>query len=107
MLWILQNDFSQEWGLKPSCFFKCTSDRDKDQKEMLDRYALKVVGDDPAGYGYVKIEGDAVLDGEDNRIVFCCDGWLELEFVYDRICDAFLNHPGVIDLRGEFDIRII
>jgi hypothetical protein len=108
MLWILENTFSQDWSFKPSCFYKCSQDDDKNQMERLDIYALKEVGDDPARYGYVKIEGESE-DEEDNlsMIAFCCDSREEMEFVYDRIADALLHHPGVIDLRGKYKIRII
>jgi hypothetical protein len=107
MLWILQNDFSQEWGFTPSCFYKCSEDHDKNQMERLDYYALKHAGCDPARYGYVKIEGEANGDPDLTMIAFCCDTREELDFVYDRIADALLHHPGVIDLRGKYKIRII
>lgn len=110
MLWILQDDFSQDWDFKPSCFYKCSPDHDKDKKEMLDRYAVKVAGEDPGKYGYVEIEGDGNVDTGDNHIVFCCDSEEILEFVYRCVADSFLFHPGVIDLRGVkgiYDIRIM
>lgn len=107
MLWILQNDFSQEWGFTPSCFYKCSDDHDKNQMESLDYYALKHAGCDPARYGYVKIEGEANGDPDLTMIAFCCDTREELDFVYDRIADAFLHHPEVIDLRGEYEIEIM
>lgn len=110
MLWIIQDDFSQAWDLNPSCFYKCSPDHDKDQKEMLDRYAVKEAGEVPGRYGYVKIEGDGNVDTGDNYIVFCCDTQEILEFVYRCVADSFLYHPGVIDLReakGIYDIRIM
>lgn len=107
MLWILQNDFSQEWGFTPSCFYKCSEDHDKNQMERLDYYALKHAGCDPARYGYVKMEGEANDDPDLTMIAFCCDTMEELEFVYDRIADALLHHPEVIDLRGEYEIEIM
>ena len=107
MLWILQNDFSQDWHLSPVCFYKCSLDWNKEDKERLDKYAIKVVGDEPAKYGYVKIEGEGDVSTEDNSIVFCCDTQDEQLFIYEMISEALLFHPGVIDLRGQYNIRII
>ena len=107
MFWIIENEFSQEWGFTPSCFYKCSNDHHKDQMERLDWYALHDAGCDPARYGYVKIEGEANDDPDLSMIAFCCNTREELEFVYGRIADAILQHPEVIDLRGEFDIEIM
>ena len=107
MLWIIQNDFSQDWDFKPSCFYKCSADHDRNQKERLDWYALHDAGCDPARYGYVKIEGEAKDDPDLSMIAFCCNTRDELEFVYERIADALLHHPEVIDLRGQYEIAIM
>lgn len=107
-LWIIGNYFSQDWNFIPQCFFKCTLRDDPDQKMMLDNYAIKVVGDLPAAYGYVKLEGEGSVDSPDTRIVLCADTAYELEFIYNRVADAFINHPGAIDLRTKGkSIRII
>lgn len=108
-LWIIGNNFSQEWGIAPSCFFKCSVNHNPDQKDMLDRYAIKVVGDDPAKYGYVKIEGEGLIDTEDSRVVICADTEEDLEYAYNMVADSFLYHPGVIDLRtyGKTEIRLM
>ena len=99
----------EEWGIAPSCFFKCSVKHNPEQKHRLDRYALEEVGDEPAKYGYVKIEGEGNVDYSDNRIVICAETEEDLEFAYNQVADAFLNHPGVIDLRtyGKTEIRII
>ena len=106
MLWIIQNNFSQEWGFTPSCFSRCSKDHNKDQMDRLDWYALHTAGCDPARYGYVKIEGEA-NGNPDLMIAFCCNTKEELDFVYERIVDALMHHPEVIDLRGEFETEIM
>ena len=105
-IWTIQEDFSQEWAIAPSCFFKCTETCNSEQKRMLDRYAVKVAGDDPAKYGYVKIEGQGHVDSPDSRIVIAADSEEILDSVYNRVCASFINKPGVIDLRN-IDCRII
>lgn len=107
MLWILQNNFSQEWGFTPSCFYKCSPNHDKNQMERLDWYALHDAGCDPARYGYVKIEGEANGDPDLTMIAFKCDTERQMDFVYERIADSLLHHPDVIDLRGDYEIEIM
>jgi hypothetical protein len=102
-MWIIENNFAMDWDFVPGSFFKCTDNLDKDQKEMMDRYAIKEVGTDPARYGYVKMEYDGAVDSGETRIVFKCDSKEILEFVYDRVADAIIHHPDVIDLRGKFN----
>lgn len=53
------------------------------------------------------MEGEANGDPDLNTIAFCCNTMEELDFVYDRIVDSILHHPEVIDLRGQFEIKIM
>ena len=96
-MWILQNNFCQEWEFTPTCFYKCCEGHDTDQRRRLDYYAIHEVGEEPAKYGYVKMEGE----GEVNMIAFCCDTKEMVDFIHGRIGEAILNHPDVLDLRSD------
>lgn len=101
-MWILQNHFSEVWGsFTPLCFYKCSKEEEADQMRRLDHYAINDAGETPAMYGYVKIEGDGNIDDGTNMIAFVCDSREILDFIYERICDAILHHPDVIDLRND------
>lgn len=91
MLW---EDFT------PTCFFKCSLIIAPDEKERLDKYATHVAGEDPAEYGYVKIEGGGNVSDENNTIAIPAKDKYELDFIYASVADAFINHPGAIDLRN-------
>lgn len=107
-LWIIEEDFSQDWRFSPVCFYRCTELQNPEQKEMCDRYMVKEVGEDPAKYGYVKMEGEGLMDTDDNRIIFCADTEAEMDHIYRCIAESFLHHPGVIDMRGFMnDIKIV
>lgn len=104
--WILQDDFSQNWHFKPDCFYECSPEHDNHQKELLDTYAVKEVGEEPAKYGYVKIEGESEEPNDGSSISIVCDTKEDLEWVYTRMCVTLLDHPSVLDLRG-LNVRII
>lgn len=106
MLWIIENNFAQDWEFKPQLVFVCSKDNDRERKERIDKYAREYVGETPAAYGYVRIEGEHAVDPDANNITFCCDTKEELDFVYVRIVDALISHPEVVDIRGKF-IRVI
>lgn len=108
MFWIIENNSSMDWELKPNLVYVCSREYHLEDKARIDKYAREYAGVTPAAYGYVRIEGEHAVDPDPdaNRITFSCESKEEMDFVYERIADALLHHPEVIDLRGKF-IRII
>ena len=99
MLWIIENRFSQDWEFSINCFFKSSDEIDAEERKRHDNYAIHHIGTEPAGFGYVVMEGSNGVDSD--KIVFKCETKEILDFVYDKIAECIFNHPGIIDLRGE------
>ncbi len=103
MFWILNKEFSQDWGGELSGIICAT--KEHPQYDLYNKEFIKENGIEAKG-GYVVLEYDIVdytvgkRNGHSERIVLGFDK--PAEYVYNNILDQIGFHQGtrVIDIRG-------